>query len=142
MSGSGFSVKLIASAAGSGVRAEKRMLPFCGKSLVDKVAQVGQAILAQFHTEQARTDWNAEAFFKTFEDVAGQIGLLPQQSKKSRAVGRVIVVSGQAAGWADRQGERDRSRFGCGAIGGPGAEVDSHTGILTAVRPTLNDPEG
>ena len=46
--------------------------------LVNKVAYVGEDVLAQFHSQKPRTNGGAQAPFKTLEDGSRQIRLLPK----------------------------------------------------------------
>src|ERR1700735_1382771 len=62
--------------------------------LVDKVADVGEETLAQFHTQQSRVERDAELRLKNFEDVTREVGLLPKQAQQRRAIHWAFVVTG------------------------------------------------
>ena len=95
------------------------------KTLIDKVPNIREHRLTQFHTQQACVG-GAQLRFKTFQHVTRQIRLLPQQAQQRRAVHRAFVVAGKPAGRADSKGQWDRSCPGGGGTGRPSAQVDSH----------------
>jgi len=49
-----------------------------GWLLVNEVAYIREDSFTQFHAQQPRTKWGAQARFKTLEDVRGQFRLLPE----------------------------------------------------------------
>jgi hypothetical protein len=92
--------------------------------LVDEVANLGQQVVAQLHAQQPGGGLMEHVAFEALNDRGRQVGLA-QQPHQRRAVGQVLVISGQAACRLDGEGERNCSFAGSGSTG-LGNQVHSH----------------
>jgi hypothetical protein len=62
--------------------------------LIDKIPNLGQSAITQLHAQQPGIRRGAQAQFKALQHGIRQIGLTPEQTQQSRAIGGVIVVAG------------------------------------------------
>lgn len=61
--------------------------------LIDKVSDFSENSLAQFYSQQARSDRTTQVLFKLFNDSCWQIGVPAKQSQQRPTLHRAFVVS-------------------------------------------------